>query len=107
MAYHRVFKWILCVAAAVFARGLLVEQQDIVVVRPRRVVDGRHRGLAPTTTTGSPILIGGICQCTGPLTNRQVDPYKAWIDTVNASGEMNGHPLKFMYLTTRVTRPGQ
>ena len=43
-------------------------------------------------------MVGGICQCTGPLGNNpgEFDPYKAWIDTVNASGGINGHPIRFV-----------
>ena len=64
-------------------------------------------GSAAAAPTGSPIVIGGICQCTGPLLNNpgQFDPYKAWIDTVNASGGINGHPLKFVYFDDK-SNPG-
>ncbi len=43
-------------------------------------------------------MVGGVCQCTGPLGNNpgEFDPYKAWIDTVNASGGINGHPIRFV-----------
>ena len=43
-------------------------------------------------------MIGGVCECTGPLGNNPgaFDAYKAWVDTVNASGGINGHPIKFM-----------
>jgi branched-chain amino acid transport system substrate-binding protein len=52
-------------------------------------------------------LIGGICQCTGPLTNNpgEFDPYKAWIDTVNASGGINGHPIRFVFFDDK-SNPG-
>ena len=49
--------------------------------------------------TGSPIVIGGICTCTGGLTGNNpgaFDPYKAWVNTVNAQGGINSHPVKFI-----------
>src|SRR4029077_8467892 len=64
-------------------------------------------GSAAAAPTGSPIVIGVMCQCTGPLLTNpgQFDPYKAWIDTVNASGGINGHPLKFVYFDDK-SNPG-
>jgi branched-chain amino acid transport system substrate-binding protein len=59
------------------------------------------------TPTGSPIVIGGVCDCTGPFGNIAQDfqPYKAWVDYVNASGGINGHPVKFMYANDQ-SNPG-
>ena len=43
-------------------------------------------------------MIGGVCSCTSPLGNNPdlFEPYKAWVNTVNASGGINGHPVKFI-----------
>ena len=50
------------------------------------------------TPTGSPIVIGGVCDCTSPFGNiaEDFEPYRAWVNYVNASGGINGHPVKFM-----------
>jgi branched-chain amino acid transport system substrate-binding protein len=55
-------------------------------------------GSAGSAATGSPIVIGGVCSCTGPLGNfpNEFDAYRAWVDTVNASGGINGHSVKFV-----------
>jgi branched-chain amino acid transport system substrate-binding protein len=55
-------------------------------------------GSTGSAATGSPIVIGGVCSCTGPLGNfpNEMDAYKAWVDTVNASGGINGHQVKFI-----------
>ncbi len=56
-------------------------------------------GSAAAAPTGSPIVIGGVCNCTSPLLGNNpgfFDAYKAWVDTVNASGGINGHPVKFV-----------
>ncbi len=40
-----------------------------------------------------------ICTCSGPLASSGVDVpkiYQAWIDTVNASGGINGHPVQLI-----------
>ncbi len=55
-------------------------------------------GPAATVATGSPIVVGGVCSCTGPLGNfpNEFDAYRAWVDTVNGSGGISGHPVKFV-----------
>lgn len=47
--------------------------------------------------TKSPIAVGYICSCTGPLAssitvNKQA--YQAYVDSVNAAGGIDGHPIK-------------
>jgi branched-chain amino acid transport system substrate-binding protein len=54
-------------------------------------------GSATAQAKGSPIKIGVVCTCSGPLASEGVDApdiYKAWADTVNASGGINGHPIQ-------------
>ncbi len=54
-------------------------------------------GSASAQATGSPIKIGAICTCSGPLaseTAQTPDIYKAWADSVNATGGINGHPIQ-------------
>jgi branched-chain amino acid transport system substrate-binding protein len=44
----------------------------------------------------SPIKIGIVCSCTGPLaSSTSIGPpsYEAWADSVNASGGINGHKI--------------
>jgi branched-chain amino acid transport system substrate-binding protein len=46
---------------------------------------------------GSPIKIGVICDCSGPLASAGTDApdiYQAWADTVNAAGGINGHQIQ-------------
>jgi branched-chain amino acid transport system substrate-binding protein len=68
-------------------------------------------GLATTAALGgsqaagasgnkAPINIGLVCGCTGPLAASVVDVpaiYKAWVDSVNASGGINGHKIDLLY----------
>ena len=45
----------------------------------------------------SPVAIGVICSCTGPLgSSILVGPpaYQAWADYQNTHGGLNGHPIK-------------
>jgi branched-chain amino acid transport system substrate-binding protein len=49
---------------------------------------------------GAPIKIGLVCGCTGPLAAAVVDIpaiYKAWADSVNATGGINGHKIDVIY----------
>jgi branched-chain amino acid transport system substrate-binding protein len=59
------------------------------------------------TATGSPIVIGGICDCSGPFGNiaNDFEAYRAWVSSVNDSGGINGHPIKFTYLNDQ-SNPG-
>jgi branched-chain amino acid transport system substrate-binding protein len=46
--------------------------------------------------TGAPITVGVICSCSGAFGSSNlsnVDVYKAWVNTVNASGGIVGHPI--------------
>ena len=48
----------------------------------------------------APIKIGLVCGCTGPLAAAVVDVpaiYKAWVDSVNATGGINGHKIDLIY----------
>lgn len=50
--------------------------------------------------TGAPIKVGFICSCSGsPFGVFNVpaeDEYKAWVNTVNASGGIDGHPVQLI-----------
>lgn len=49
--------------------------------------------------TGAPIKVGLICSCSGPFGTNTVpveDVYKAWVNTVNGSGGINGHPIQLI-----------
>ena len=65
-------------------------------------------GSAAAAPTGSPIVIGGICDCSGPFGNiaNDFEAYRAWVDYTNAAGGINGHPIKFTYLNDQ-SNPGQ
>ena len=59
--------------------------------------------------SGAPIVVGVICTCGGPFGTEiiaDVDAYKAWVDTVNKSGGLDGHPVKIIYENTTAT-PGK
>jgi branched-chain amino acid transport system substrate-binding protein len=46
--------------------------------------------------TGAPITVGVICTCSGAFGASiapSVSVYRAWVNTVNASGGVNGHPI--------------
>jgi branched-chain amino acid transport system substrate-binding protein len=46
--------------------------------------------------SSAPIKIGLVCSCTGPLASAGADvpaAYKAWADSVNAAGGINGHKI--------------
>ena len=64
-------------------------------------------GSAAPAATGSPIVIGGVGDFTNPIGNQPLafDAYQAWVDTVNASGGINGHPIKFIWFDTK-SNPG-
>jgi branched-chain amino acid transport system substrate-binding protein len=53
---------------------------------------------ASNQATGTPIKVGLICSCSGsPFGVFNVpaeDEYKAWANTVNANGGINGHPVQ-------------
>ncbi len=47
--------------------------------------------------TGTPIKVGVICSCSGPLGNNDLpkeDVYKSWVNTVNLAGGISGHPIQ-------------
>lgn len=49
--------------------------------------------------TGAPIKVGVICTCSGTFGAQlsvTEDVYKAWADSVNASGGVNGHPVQLV-----------
>lgn len=57
-------------------------------------------GSASAAGTSAPIKIGLVCSCTGPLGGAAIDiptVYKAWADSVNASGGINGHKIDVIY----------
>jgi branched-chain amino acid transport system substrate-binding protein len=56
-------------------------------------------GSAGAAAAKTPIKIGLICSCTGPLSGSVVDvppAYKAWVASVNASGGINGHKIELI-----------
>lgn len=53
----------------------------------------------PAQSTGSPIKVGVICSCSGPLGADSAPAekvYEAWADSVNASGGIKGHRLQLI-----------
>jgi branched-chain amino acid transport system substrate-binding protein len=50
-----------------------------------------------STVSGTPITVGFVCSCTGPLAGtagRSGDVIQAWAKWTNAHGGLNGHPVK-------------
>src|SRR6476469_3667688 len=48
------------------------------------------------SASGSPIVVGGVCDMVGPFSNPgSCRAAKAYFDGVNASGGVNGHPIKY------------
>jgi branched-chain amino acid transport system substrate-binding protein len=50
--------------------------------------------------TGAPIKVGVVCACSGPFgaaISTWNQTYTAWADSVNASGGINGHPVKILF----------
>jgi branched-chain amino acid transport system substrate-binding protein len=50
--------------------------------------------------TGAPIKVGLICACSGAFgsaLSTWSQTYTAWVDSVNASGGINGHPVKITF----------
>jgi branched-chain amino acid transport system substrate-binding protein len=57
-------------------------------------------GSPTAAASSSPIKIGLVCGCTGPLAPAVVDVppiYEAWADSVNAAGGINGHKIDIIY----------
>lgn len=54
---------------------------------------------ASTKTSAAPITVGVICSCSGTLGSNDVakqDVYRAWVNTVDASGGIDGHQVKLI-----------
>jgi branched-chain amino acid transport system substrate-binding protein len=54
-------------------------------------------GSSTAQATGAPIKVGLVCSCSGPFGTNIVpvrDVYSAWVQSVNASGGINGHPIQ-------------
>jgi branched-chain amino acid transport system substrate-binding protein len=52
---------------------------------------------SPSTGGKQPFVVGMICSCTGPESSavgNNISVIKAWADSVNASGGINGYPVK-------------
>jgi branched-chain amino acid transport system substrate-binding protein len=53
-------------------------------------------GVAGASSSSAPVKIGLLCACTGPISAgiEEVPPVaKAWVDSVNAAGGINGHKI--------------
>jgi branched-chain amino acid transport system substrate-binding protein len=51
----------------------------------------------PSTVSGTPITVGFVCSCTGPLAKtigRSEEVIQSWAKWTNAHGGLNGHPVK-------------
>jgi branched-chain amino acid transport system substrate-binding protein len=62
------------------------------------------------SATGAPIKVGFICTCSGlggfgGFNMLAEDVYKAWANSVNAAGGINGHPVQVIYKDD-ATNPG-
>jgi branched-chain amino acid transport system substrate-binding protein len=64
---------------------------------PTQTATGKAAAPLRSTVTGTPIVVGSICSCTGPSAaalgaNAKIS--KAWAAWTNAHGGINGHPVK-------------
>ena len=62
------------------------------------------QGSGGGSATGSPINVGIVCDCTGPLASAGADGpavYRAWASSVNDNGGLNGHPVKVFLVDTQ------
>ena len=53
----------------------------------------------PAGAASSPIVIGFVCTCSGPTASANVvapPAYQAWVNTTNAAGGLNGHPVQLI-----------
>ena len=60
-------------------------------------LDSSHASSSPV---GAPIKVGFLCTCSGGLSGDIVlahDVYQAWVNTVNASGGIDGHPIQLIF----------
>ncbi len=60
---------------------------------------GGTTGSSASAPTGSPIVYGVVCTCTGPLASDTVTiprAVSAWAKATNAAGGINGHPVKLV-----------
>jgi branched-chain amino acid transport system substrate-binding protein len=56
-------------------------------------------GSSAAQATGAPIKVGVVCSCSGPFGPGilpGLDVYKAWVNSVNASGGINGHQIQLI-----------
>jgi len=57
-------------------------------------------GSTAAQAAGAPIKVGLVCECSGPFVGGAAVPgedvYKAFVNTVNASGGINGHPIQLI-----------
>lgn len=66
------------------------------------------KGGSGGSATGSPVKIGFVCSCTGPLASSiQVahTSYQAWVSWANAHGGLNGHKIQLDFVDDQ-TNPG-
>jgi branched-chain amino acid transport system substrate-binding protein len=122
MTDSRRFKRVLWVSAAALVLAACSSSSKTSSSSPTTAAAGSQQSTgstsAPTTgsagstgsaaaPTGSPIVIGGICDCTSPFGNiaQNFEPYRAWVSYVNASGGINGHPIKFLWADSK-SNPG-
>ncbi len=72
------------------------------------VVGGTRTSAASSASSKSPIRIGLVCSCTGPLSaglSTVPNVLKAWVDSVNAKGGINGHRVD-VFVENDQSNPG-
>ncbi len=81
-------------------RALLTAATALVVSGAAVASLGETASRAGAATGGSPIKIGFVCSCSGPFSSdlTDVEPvYRAWANSVNANGGINGHRVDVIY----------
>jgi branched-chain amino acid transport system substrate-binding protein len=56
-------------------------------------------GASSSQASGAPIKVGVVCTCSGPFGGSIVpslDVYKAWVNTINATGGIDGHQIQLI-----------
>jgi branched-chain amino acid transport system substrate-binding protein len=90
---RKVVQGLACVAAIALSVGASSSSKKTASVPSG--AQGPTAFSAAAAVTRTPIEIGAICTCSGPLAEDNGDiplVYKAWVASVNAAGGINGHP---------------
>jgi branched-chain amino acid transport system substrate-binding protein len=92
---NRKLSYVVCVLAIALVAGACSSSSKSASSPTTTAVKSTSGSAAPPAT-GAPIKVGLVCSCSGPFGVNILpveEVYKAWVNTVNASGGINGHPI--------------